>query len=375
MKPANDSYKLKKINFKDKQVSIVLQNTNGPCPLLAVANILLLRGDISIHEDKAVVGADELLGRIGEYLLDTKIEIQEQFLANHERNVSDVIQMLPSTQRGMDVNVQFKGISAFEFTSESMLFDFCNTRLVHGWLVDPQDKEMYDFIHNLSYNQLVEKQIQWQTLVVKSPDLSKKLSALSMSEDGDEKARVRDEKEEEANKIIREGLLAEKFLNESATQITYHGLSELHSGIKEEELCVFFRNNHFCTLYKHNKELLLLATDQGYANEPLVWEKLNQIDGDSVFLRSDYSRYEALSPSIRAAFSRSDGGFDEDRIAQSDRDMALALQLQQEEEAGNRDRQNNTIPPDVQPEHAGKGKKPHHAKKTKEGKEGGCVIQ
>ena len=73
MMAQQENYKLKKVEFKDKKTSIVLQNTNGPCPLLAVANILLLRGDITIHEDKSVVDAEELLGRVGEFLLDVKV--------------------------------------------------------------------------------------------------------------------------------------------------------------------------------------------------------------------------------------------------------------------------------------------------------------
>ena len=46
-------------------------------------------------------------------------------------------------------------------------------------------------------------------------------------------------------------LIAEEFLNKTASQLTYCGLCELASTVKEEELCVFFRNNHFSTLYKH----------------------------------------------------------------------------------------------------------------------------
>ena len=45
-------------------------------------------------------------------------------------------------------------------------------------------------------------------------------------------------------------LVAAQFLEESASQLTYHGLAELSSTIKEDELAVFFRNNHFTTLYK-----------------------------------------------------------------------------------------------------------------------------
>ena len=34
--------------------------------------------------------------------------------------------------------------------------------------------------------------------------------------------------------------------------------------VKDAELCVFFRNNHFNTLYKHKEELFMLVTDQGF---------------------------------------------------------------------------------------------------------------
>jgi len=46
-------------------------------------------------------------------------------------------------------------------------------------------------------------------------------------------------------------LVAEEFLSTSASQLTYHGLCELSASLKEEQLCVLFRNNHFSTLYKH----------------------------------------------------------------------------------------------------------------------------
>lgn len=46
-------------------------------------------------------------------------------------------------------------------------------------------------------------------------------------------------------------MLAQQFLLEdSASQLTYHGLCELNSKMKEGELAVFFRNNHFSTIYK-----------------------------------------------------------------------------------------------------------------------------
>ena len=47
------------------------------------------------------------------------------------------------------------------------------------------------------------------------------------------------------------------FLDESASQLTYHGLAELSSTINEEQMAVFFRNNHFSTIYKRKVSLFL----------------------------------------------------------------------------------------------------------------------
>lgn len=50
--------------------------------------------------------------------------------------------------------------------------------------------------------------------------------------------------------LLTPGIVAEQFLNNTATQLTYHGLCELTSTVQEGELCVFFRNNHFSTMIK-----------------------------------------------------------------------------------------------------------------------------
>lgn len=47
------------------------------------------------------------------------------------------------------------------------------------------------------------------------------------------------------------GLVAEQFLEATATQLSYHGLCELNTTAREGEISVFFRNNHFSTMIKH----------------------------------------------------------------------------------------------------------------------------
>jgi hypothetical protein len=51
--------------------------------------------------------------------------------------------------------------------------------------------------------------------------------------------------------LVSLSLVAQNFLEESASQLTYHGLCELVATMKEDELAIFFRNNHFSTIYKH----------------------------------------------------------------------------------------------------------------------------
>lgn len=48
--PAATTYKLKPLSLPDgRRLPIVLQAENGPCPLLAIANVLLLRGAITLN--------------------------------------------------------------------------------------------------------------------------------------------------------------------------------------------------------------------------------------------------------------------------------------------------------------------------------------
>lgn len=45
----------------------------------------------------------------------------------------------------------------FEYTPECIIFDLLRIHLCHGWLVDPEDKEVYRIVNNQSYNQLIDR--------------------------------------------------------------------------------------------------------------------------------------------------------------------------------------------------------------------------
>jgi len=86
--------------------------------------------------------------------------------------------------------------------------------------------------------------------------------------------------------------VVEGFMQDTASQLTYYGLVQLHQDVREGELCVFFRNNHFCTMKRHKDELYLLVTDVGYyEQEKIVWEKLADVSGDNAFCDATFSVY------------------------------------------------------------------------------------
>lgn len=246
---------LKTIPYLDRKVAIVTQNENGPCPLVAIINTLLLRRKLSLSTSGDVVSSAKLMEHLGDAILENVPQdlADREVRLNFEQNMSDAMAVLPKLQTGLDVNVQFTGVQHFEYTPELIVFDLLGIRLYHGWLVDPQDAEIVAAIGQAGYNQLVERVITNRS-----------------SGDADK---------------ATEALIIESFLERSASQLTYHGLVELTAAMNDGEVAVLFRNNHFSTILKHQHELLQLVTDQGFLGEPsVVWETLANIDGDGQFV-------------------------------------------------------------------------------------------
>lgn len=110
----NAFFRLKAIGFGGRNVPILAQNENGPCPLLAIANVLLLRGSIEIHPDRPQVSYEELVELVGDYLLTSNqhASASAELSANHAQNLSDCMAMFPTLRRGLDINVRFTGYTA-----------------------------------------------------------------------------------------------------------------------------------------------------------------------------------------------------------------------------------------------------------------------
>ncbi|EDO33166.1 predicted protein, partial [Nematostella vectensis] len=295
-------YHIKWIQWKGLNTPIITQNENGPCPLLAIINVLLLQRRVSIPPMQEIISSSQLMEYLGDCILAQAPErLPEGAQLNYEQNMHDAIGIMCKLQTGLDVNVKFTGVGDFEFTPECIVFDLLAVRLLHGWLVDPQNAEAVTAVGSSSYNQLVEKIIA---------------SKQEPTED---------------SQLISAGLIAEAFLEQTATQLTYHGLYELNSSLGDEELCVFFRNNHFNTLYKHKNELFLLATDQGYLTEDkVVWETLSNVEGDGCFVDANFRTVTQPQAVVQPIPAPPAAGADAG-ISQEDQDYLVALSLQEEQ--------------------------------------------
>eukprot|EP00301_Raphidiophrys_heterophryoidea_P005159 c12196_g3_i2.p1 GENE.c12196_g3_i2~~c12196_g3_i2.p1 ORF type:complete len:204 (-),score=51.82 c12196_g3_i2:94-705(-) len=153
-------YLVKKITFQGKTVPIVLQNKNGPCPLIAICNVLLLRGKVTLSRDIGSVNLRTLYSLLTDVIFAPNSNNLP--CANTLRNLDDAMELLPLLSRGLDVNIRFNSVGGFEYSKEMVVFDVCDVRLVHGWLVDPQQRTLHALIGNKTYNQVIEFAISLQ---------------------------------------------------------------------------------------------------------------------------------------------------------------------------------------------------------------------
>eukprot|EP00002_Diphylleia_rotans_P005900 TRINITY_DN1512_c0_g1_i1.p1 TRINITY_DN1512_c0_g1~~TRINITY_DN1512_c0_g1_i1.p1 ORF type:complete len:209 (-),score=41.45 TRINITY_DN1512_c0_g1_i1:868-1494(-) len=207
-------YRVKKFSHRGETYNFLMQNENGPCPLLAVANVLLLQRKIRIHPDYSYYEHSDLVSDITSHLLSLKPPGDNQ--QNWEQSIIDAVDILPSLQYGLDVNVRFDSEIGFEFTRQLSLFDIFDISLVHGWMYDPSNLDYKRTIGSLSYNQLMEALVELQ-------DCSSRLEG-----------EVSEEDELRLAESVHKGLLVEEFMKETASQLTAFGIRSIRQRLKSE---------------------------------------------------------------------------------------------------------------------------------------------
>lgn len=302
-----------------------MQNENGPCPLIAIANVLLLRGKITIHPDMSHIDLDGLLDRVVNFMFENNPHTDDPDLESSRlKNLEDALAILPHLAEGMDVNPRFRHVSDLEFSPQLVVFDLLGINLRHAWLVDPDDTLAFAVVGSRSYNQLMERLVEGDSddAFIRSfvHQVMRKVQGETVPLD-----------------LASELSVIQQFLDDTAAQITYFGLESLFESVQESEVCAFFRNNHFSTLTKHNGHLYALVTDIGYAEHPeIVWEEVVDLEGNSVFCDSAFRQVRLSSDDFLKHKKKKQQQQPKQQPPVDeveDTDYRLALQMQQEEDA------------------------------------------
>lgn len=378
----NETYQIKHFNWFDhntnklRRSSMLTQNQNGPCPLLALVNALILGAKDGSQDalDNALRSREQVsLGLIIETLMD------ELLSGGHQDSLPDLDELnsfLMRLHTGMNANPRFaleelqpnlmdarnsilhlpqsintdRKMGTFEATQDIKLYSSFSIPLVHGWLPSRSDPA------RAAFGRSAQTYEDAQALMFGEEELEYKLSNGSLST--------------EEQHLWEDIMAIKEFLKSHPTQLSPFGLDLIHESLFPGSFAIMFRNDHFSTIYKHPEtgQLFTLVTDAGYADrDEIVWESLVDVNGQNCeFFSGDFrhvgnneneavsapppgprgsGQYLSSQPVVETPVSP------QEQQEQHDADFAMALQMQEEEEqAAARARRQNGRPSRSGPE-------------------------
>lgn len=377
-----EHYQIKHIRWHDvnkpgiRTSPILTQNLNGPCPLLALVNALVLSTPAGI--DTALVETlrtreQVSLGLLLDAVFDELMSGRRGDAAQELPDVSDLYKFLLALHTGLNVNPMFvpdaeathgntalanrPGAKAggFENTSDMRLYRTFDVPLIHGWLPEI-GTEAYQAFERVAKSYETSQYVQFQ-----EEELDAKLQSGQPLTDSEQQ-------------MFTDIHAIKEFLSRWPTQLTDHGLKVMKDSLQPGQVAILFRNDHFSTVFKdpRTQNLVTLVTDQGYSShDEIVWESLIDVNGmgselfsgdfrpvgnhdsaphsaiqhqeqrqspvvddgqgwTTVPTRRPNQQQSAAAAAAQSAEPTSSTGLS--RAEQEDHDLALALQLQEEEE-------------------------------------------
>lgn len=371
-----ETYQIKHIRWHDvrkrgiRTSPILTQNINGPCPLLALVNALVLStpADVETALVETLRTREQVsLGLLLDAVFDELMSGRRGDAAQELPDVSDLYKFLLALHTGLNVNPMFvqdpeatDGTSigtsltarpgVFENTRDMKLYRTFNLPLMHGWLPDP-GSDAYRAFERIAKTYETSQYVQFQ------------------EEELDAKLQSGDALTIEEQQMFTDIHAIKEFLNQWPTQLSTYGLRIMRETLQPGQVAILFRNDHFSTLYKDPRtdNLVTLVTDQGYSShDEIVWESLVDVNGQGSELFSGDFRSIGGATSPQQSQSRppvqnmlnadNDEGWttvqrsnnqrapssglapplspesDVSKVEQEDHDLALALQLQEEED-------------------------------------------
>lgn len=375
-KQRKETYQIKHIRWHDvnkrgiRTSPILTQNINGPCPLLALVNALVLStpADVETALVETLRTREQVsLGLLLDAVFDELMSGRRGDAAQELPDVSDLYKFLLALHTGLNVNPVFvqdpdatDGTSTlsvlaarpgvFENTREMKFYRTFNLPLMHGWLPDP-GSDAYRAFDRIAKTYETSQYVQFQ------------------EEELDAKLQRGDALSTDEQQMFTDIHAIKEFLNLWPTQLTTYGLRTMRETLQPGQVAILFRNDHFSTLYKDPRtdSLVTLVTDQGYStHDEIVWETLVDVNGQGSELFSGDFRPVGNSTSPQRSQTHQpmqnmlDAGDNEGwttvqrrgnqatpssgmtslehappqspTTEQEDHDLALALQLQEEED-------------------------------------------
>ncbi|KAF7899013.1 uncharacterized protein EAF01_008226 [Botrytis porri] len=378
-----ETYEIKKISWHDINAQhnprispILVQNANGPCPLLALVNALTLSTPANLETAlvETLRSREQVsLGLLLDAVFDELMSGRRGDAAQELPDVGDLYSFLLTLHTGMNVNPLFFPVDStqsaidprnsmlhihpaqrdsslpgtFEETREMKLYGTFSIPLIHGWLPE-EESPAY-----MALKRSAKSYEDAQNLMFHEEELEEKLVAegLSFEEQG----------------ILEDISTIKAFFISAATQLTAHGLDLITESMSPGAVAILFRNDHFSTIFKHptTLQLLQLVTDSGYAGHAeVVWEGLIDVNGEraefysgdfrlvggpstlpqgneegnwtTVTGRRNNNRVETSHDASLENQQESQNHEQGTNTEQEDHDFALALQLQEEEDERNR---------------------------------------
>lgn len=376
----------KEIYWQGRSQRIIIQNENGPCSLIALCNILLLRGTLVISpEDRPAVSYSYLSSLLGEHVVDA--------ITGNARGDVDLeaaLSILPQMQSGLDVNVDFSSIHGFagQATNEESsvakvenaldlidlsepgpsraaiqkdtttptstqrrkeleLFKACQVALVHGWLADQADADTWEavVVRAGNYDAALDRVVAGDELMKDVPNNA--ATAGGSTSDEDRLAASLSTLSEDDRRVVSDALVIRRFLETTATQLTYPGLLALSTTLARGQLYALFRNSHLSVLYRPTEEQLAAAASQEQSpafshgqpqlyqlvtdatleiEDGIVWESIEDVDGSASRFFDGKFRPARLQGDFVGRNEQGDA-----MLANEDADFAYAQHLQQQE--------------------------------------------
>lgn len=377
-----EHYQIKHIRWHDvnkpgiRTSPILTQNLNGPCPLLALVNALVLSTPSGIETalvETLRTREQVSLGLLLDAVFDELMSGRRGDAAQELPDVSDLYKFLLALHTGLNVNPMFvpdieathgntvlanrPGAKAggFENTPDMRLYRTFDIPLIHGWLPEA-GSEAYQAFDRVAKSYETSQYVQFQ-----EEELDAKLQSGQALSDSEQQ-------------MFTDIHAIKEFLSQWPTQLTEHGLQVMKDSLQPGQVAILFRNDHFSTVYKDPRaqNLVTLVTDQGYStHDEIVWESLVDVNGmGSELFSGDFRpvgnhssasqetmqhpeqssvvdnsqgwqnvptrrpNQQQLTPANESAIPNNEPTSPTglSRAEQEDHDLALALQLQEEEE-------------------------------------------